>query len=542
MSAALEPPLAGLFLGVDHAELHAASTQTLQAANAVAINSDWVFGRQTSYCDENLIYANGPGDLGARVFMAFMWALSVLAVVLMPAQRDASDASASDGRVWPGMSASPDDSSSATVVARPSARWVMLDAVRIVAVAGVVTEHCGGTTYSIHNTTFVTMLVLPWLFIVSGIAFMMSRSSAPGYFGRLAAIFAIGVGFNILGDSIARPEWWRDIGDTVYQMAYVAALIIFALIAWPLRALLRDEAPAWLHGRLPFLVLALYGVAWLACAAVYLSGVQIAPSLGASHWGRHVAPIFANAPYIGAHVSGLLTLVALHAALGRTTDGRLPWLLLPYIYVPRVLFPMAFALAPQMILLFLLGLVVQAQPLLHADALATHLRAYWVFVGTLLLLTTMPDLLGRCDLYPPLSAWERLRWDAVELGLAVLLLTKTLVAADPLRIVMPLSWWALFAYVSHVMLSRTLPTPSDAAVIEFGLLPVFVLGFYLADLWQQRRRNDGETSLLASFSKPFDGAPNPAEGGASEDGAAGRPSRSALKPSLKSRTSRDLRV
>jgi hypothetical protein len=209
----------------------------------------------------------------------------------------------------------------------------------------------------------------------------------------------------------------------------------------------------------------------------------------------------------GAHVSGALALAALHTALGRTTDGRLTWLLLTYSYLPRLLFPMRFALAPMMALFFIVGVVAQAraapcqasplrgkrrppkprshparphasrqaQPLLGSAAIARFVQPYWLFVATFLLLSTTPDLLGRCDLYPPTTLWERCRWDGVEFSLLLLLLSRALVTTDPLALLPPLSAWALVAFSTHVMLARLLPTPSRAAALEFGLAPLFVL-------------------------------------------------------------------
>ena len=48
----------------------------------------------------------------------------------------------------------------------------------------------------------------------------------------------------------------------------------------------------------------------------------------------------------------------------------LPWILVLYIYVPRVLVPTPFALAPMMFFFYLIGLTVQKQP--FAGARARH--------------------------------------------------------------------------------------------------------------------------------------------------------------------------
>ena len=90
---------------------------------------------------------------------------------------------------------------------------------------------------------------------------------------------------------------------------------------------------------------------------------------------------------------------------------------------------------------------------------------------------SIPDLIGRCDMYPATTLWERIRWDFDELLLAIALLTRCLHASDPLRIFAPLNYWALFAFMTHVMIARILGTPSFGAAFLFALMPVFVLGW-----------------------------------------------------------------
>lgn len=53
----------------------------------------------------------------------------------------------------------------------------------------------------------------------------------------------------------------------------------------------------------------------------------------------------------------------------------------------------------------------------------------------------MPALLGRCDIYPALTTWERFRWYIEEAALQVLLLTRSVDGADPADICGPLGWW-----------------------------------------------------------------------------------------------------
>ena len=433
------------------------------------LENDWFYGRYTPICNASLTYEASiePTHAYARLFMTFFWTTCLWIIYSMPQQplRPSYSGIVPEGK---------------------PPRWKMLDAVRIMAVVGVIIEHSGGTTYSEHNTAFSTNLVLPWLFIVSGISFMLSRSSALHYFRRLSGLFVTGVLCNVFGDALARPHWYNDLGNTIYQMWFVVFIMSFALVSWPLRAVLRDsdrhvflDASAAPTASMRAIALG-YGTLCSLAVVVYLSGWRPTPPPDEDdRWLAHIAPILANGPWIFAHVSGFPALAALHASLGRVRDGRLTWLLLAYVYIPRVLFPMSFALAPQMVFLFFIGVVVQAQPLLGSEAIVRCVRAYWPFVAVCLLLTTMPDLLGRCDLFPPLTVWERLRWDSVELTLAVLLITKTLEASDPFEIFDALGYWALFAFCTHVMLVRIFValTPSLAAAVEFALAPLFVVCF-----------------------------------------------------------------
>jgi len=461
---------------------------------------DWLFETTVAECNENMSYTGStqPYEPPARFFMSVLWLLSAIAVWLMP-QR-------------PTETAPPPTS----VVLRPHPRWDMLDLVRVCSIVAVVCEHSDGWTYSYHNTGFVTMIVLPWLCVVSGVAFAMSRSSAFAYFARLGLLFAVGMGFNIAGDMISRPNWIHDIGNTVFQMSFVVAIAFFALVAWPLRATLRaelvcassranqqaaDASPPVERQGTPcaYLALGLYGAAWLVLAAWYLSGQQLDVGVGDSSWAEHVGPIIRNTPWIASHVAGLLALAALHVALGKAPDGMLPWLLLPYIYVPRILFPMSYAIAPQLIMSYLFGLICQAQPLYGAATFAKYAGSYWLLLGTFLIILSMPNMLGRCDLYPAPTLWERFRWDTIEAVLTLLLLTKTLASADPCKLVTPLSWWALFAYCSHLFFSRVFPViglpSSTGVVVEVILMPTFVIGFKL----RERCRADAdESKLLAS--------------------------------------------
>ena len=86
---------------------------------------------------------------------------------------------------------------------RTSKRWVLLDITRAACVFCVVSEHSGGPVYSEHDAGFVTHWVLQWLFVVSGVSFMMSRSPCYVYFLPYLLVFVCGLTCNVVADDCA---------------------------------------------------------------------------------------------------------------------------------------------------------------------------------------------------------------------------------------------------------------------------------------------------------------------------------------------------
>ena len=88
-----------------------------------------------------------------------------------------------------------------------------------------------------------------------------------------------------------------------------------------------------------------------------------------------------------------------------------------------------------------LGLVAYVYPFAGSEWIRLSFSAYWLFYLVPYLILTMPALLGRCDIYPALTTWERFRWYIEEAALQVLLLTRSVDGADPADICGPLGWW-----------------------------------------------------------------------------------------------------
>merc|ERR1719272_1783896 len=87
----------------------------------------------------------------------------------------------------------------------------------------------------------------------------------------------------------------------------------------------------------------------------------------------------------------------------------------------------------------------------------------------------MPEVTGRCDLYPPNTMWERFRFYAIECFLVVALLSGAFNTSDSCKCTGWLTKWALFAYCTHVLFARVMPVPFGAitsyssALVFFGL-------------------------------------------------------------------------
>jgi hypothetical protein len=131
----------------------------------------------------------------------------------------------------------------------------------------VVIEHSGGKHWTRHNVMFVLQWVLPYLYITSGIAFMMSQKSMLGFNSRLAIVLAVGVAANWASDVVTGRDWHGDFPNTIFQMWYVVMLILMATLASPLRHVLQYPqektslalwAPAVIYGTITMVGLAFF--------------------------------------------------------------------------------------------------------------------------------------------------------------------------------------------------------------------------------------------------------------------------------------------
>jgi len=374
------------------------------------------------------------------------------------------------------------------IMRRPAReRMWHLDFARIVCVSCVVVEHCGGTTYSHHNVEFVLQWVLPFMYMTSGMCFMLSSSPLWFYCGRLSLYFLAGVALNWLADLHTRRDWAGDFGNTVYQMFYVVMLAALAFLTGSLRRALkwrRSNPTACANWKIGSVVLFWGGFVGLGMVTFVLGRPLISVEDG-SGWGRSMHQVMNNSSVVAANTGGIVFLTAL-ACLLKTTDA-IGWVLLVAIYVPRVAMPYESVGFPHNVEIYLFGMVIARWPLQGADKIAAAVRAYWPLLLVVLMLLSTPNTTGRCDVNPPDTWWGRLRFYAIEFALVVSFSTGALNTSDPAKVTTWLNRWALFVYCAHVALHRVL-RPPWGAICSYACIVPFYLSHRLRCGRQTHRR------------------------------------------------------
>lgn len=460
-------------------------------------HNDWMFESFTNIhhgkCDYTINRdspTTDPSGTLAQYTTTVLYTAAFVAVLLMPRRREEQlepGVAAPRLRAWDEALAPAAENPS-----KPRERWTELDLIRIVAVMCVVVEHSGGSDYSEHNFLFTAEWVLQYLFLVSGIAFQLSQASFAAYVKRYSVVFLFGATLNIIGDAAARPDvWYTDLGTTIYQMWYVVFILATAVLIWPLRFVMHGEddpfggAESVCGMPVRTFVAVLYNGLFLVAHVLYLCGVDLAGLLPqelrdesneSETWASYLVNVFEEGFYLCSKTLVVPALISLHIYLRRTPESAevLAWVLFALVYVTIVVFPMQLAYAPQSIMLYMLGFYAAKHRHAGHARFKQAVHAYNMIVFITVVFVSMPELLGRCDRYPPYTVGERFRWYAVEGFLTLLLLTRSIQARDPCNIFTSLGWWALWAYCSHVMFARMLPTPWGAPTTYLTVIPFIV--------------------------------------------------------------------
>mmetsp|Transcript_42692 Transcript_42692/g.117812 ORF Transcript_42692/g.117812 Transcript_42692/m.117812 type:complete len:536 (-) Transcript_42692:82-1689(-) len=355
-----------------------------------------------------------------------------------------------------------------------------LDYARVICIACTVAEHSGGEAYSRKNIAWVQQWVLPYLYIISGMSWMLSGGTLVGYQLRLSAIFLVGLIANFLADWVRAEPFSLD---TVYQMAYVPVLMLMSLCTFPLRAALRwrrnnpgASAASWIKAWtifFAFLMVVPYVFFWVAWpySSPKCSGPQRCEVLKANSVRSEA--FLASLPPAGTQLFACI--VCCLAACWAGCSGWLGWILLTECYVFRILIP--YNRGPHAVNadLFVFGLVIQKWSLQKHLATTQVIQEYWPLLVLLLLFLTLPDAMGRCDLHPMSTTWERLRFYVIEFMLIAAFGSGSMNTSDSLGVTGWLGAWALYAYCFHVAWDRLLPRPYGAVLTYISAIVIFAL-------------------------------------------------------------------
>mmetsp|Transcript_85426 Transcript_85426/g.160872 ORF Transcript_85426/g.160872 Transcript_85426/m.160872 type:complete len:582 (+) Transcript_85426:78-1823(+) len=457
-------------------------------------SSDWFFSTLTKSCDGGEIYDIDSRGIFARIVMCLLVA-SCLAVLLATSSTQGpldltptkspltlaaaarftapqTDENASTGSELL-------DAADGKTGADKRERLWHLDFARICAIGCVIFEHAGGEAYTWHNVAWGLWWALPFLYITSGMGNVMSRSSMTVYAGRLVAILVVGVSANLVADICTGRDWQDDFPNTVFQMWFVVMLIFMTIVAEPLRVALHHvkESP---DTRLPLSTICftyMWGAILCVSLIILLIGVdKVMPDLTSQeeNWFTfNFLPVLKMAPIILAEFSGMLFFPLLACIVSHPSRrGIVGWLLLAFTYVPVIFLPWDQDGFVRCLSLYVAAMVILMWPLAGTQRIASVVQSYWPLLIMILCLVTMPEMVGRCDMHPPVYWWERLRFNMGELILVVCFMSGGFKTSDPYNVTVWLGWWALYAYCFHVAWARLLGHPWGA-LLTLGSIVIF---------------------------------------------------------------------
>mmetsp|Transcript_114776 Transcript_114776/g.180739 ORF Transcript_114776/g.180739 Transcript_114776/m.180739 type:complete len:451 (+) Transcript_114776:78-1430(+) len=364
---------------------------------------DWLFGYEDSTSCSKYVAAawdNTADSFQSRAFLPVF--LFVIAGFVLAS----------------GTVKTPEIQANIIIANRPRERRCELDYARIICVACVVIEHSGGKHWTQHNVMFVLQWVLPYLYLTSGIAFMMSQKTMLGFNLRLAIVLVMGIAANWAADLLTGRDWQHDFGNTVFQMFYVVMLIVMSFAASPLRHVLQyPQKQASIALWAPVVI---YGTITAVALVYFIIGRPILLAEGSSTWLTNAAPVLNHAPIALIQIGGIIFLC--HLACFHQANDILAWVLLAYIYIPRFLIPWPQVGFVHNLELFVFAMVAEAWKIRGSTTIQRLLQSYWPMLLFVMMLASIPDYYGRCDLSPPNTTWERVRFYSIE-GILVLCLS-----------------------------------------------------------------------------------------------------------------------
>mmetsp|Transcript_68936 Transcript_68936/g.119975 ORF Transcript_68936/g.119975 Transcript_68936/m.119975 type:complete len:590 (-) Transcript_68936:85-1854(-) len=456
---------------------------------------DWLFGVRTTVCDDRVVLDSSTtassvfiiGLLATCVLMVFRIekisaeksaAIDVKGGAEKAAGQPAEQENQSQGQPADPERSADDAAGSGSSVSKPGERLWHLDMARITAIMCVIFEHCGGGGYTRRNIGFGLWWALPFLYMTSGMACIMSRSSMWGYQSRLMCVFLVGTGANWIADVKSDYAYnpTHNFFNTMYQMIFVLMLMAMAIVTEPLRQalLFRKKNPRGQATMGIAVSTVLTGLVVVICLLRYLEHTPFQLDLGGAY-GEFYHSFTQHIPLLLVQSVGVLFLAQLACLLDCShSSGLVGWLLLAYIYLPSIAVPYIEDCFARWLSVYVVGMVNMVWPLKGQETIAKGVQAYWPFLAMLFCLLCMPNMVGRCDMYPPNYMWERFRHRAGECLFAICFLTASFKCSDPWMVVATMNYWSLFAYCFHLAFYRLLGSPYGAT-LTFAFIPVFFL-------------------------------------------------------------------
>jgi hypothetical protein len=453
---------------------------------------DWLFSPQTVWCSTT------PGDFPTEspAFRALMcvFAMPMIALPLFLHKSRADVTMLTSTQVAElGLEPPP----------KPKReRLYHLDYFRTMAVYAVMIDHSGGKAYADWNIFASLQWTQQYLMLISGMAFMMSRSKMVPYVLRLLFITVIGMIANWLGFFFAGgmrhlprsmcmtsrchamddPDhdqyvderdpfslFYRDpnadpscapncnpaysFTDVNYQMGYAMMLAGVAVLCRPVKEAIqwRNDNPLEHAPKRIQYISAGYGVLFALQLLAYVYDPTESKFYSPSGYVLCLMQLF------------IASLVCVYPISdGHGAESHLGWILMAVMYIPRVVGDVQFK-PGHWIDMFVLGLIVQKWPLSGYKKLLALFHAYAPLLFALLMMAKVQGQHGRCDLMVPHHWFERLRFNFGEIWLAVAFIVGAFNAKDPYGISRWLNWWSLCEYYEELWQQRpSLPFPSLA--------------------------------------------------------------------------------
>lgn len=467
---------------------------------------NWLFKTPTLICGCGE-WDNSPQSTFSKVFLLLLYVtLGSLSVVLchprfgggdvgMGAARPSSgETSGSDEDETSSESSDEIDVGSLRNAPKPKTRLWFLDFARVSCIWCVVAEHSGGENYTANNVFLVQQWVLPYLYTVSGISFMLSSAPLTSLLLKLTILFFIGVGFNLFADHLIGRDWQSDFGNTIFQMAYVVVLMALAICLEPIRKALRWRQRRSFKAKPPkclklgliffYVPLAAAGFGW------YLLGSEGMEDLDLGSMQGTGLQVLSYLPLLMAQCGGLGVICSLSIAVGSSRWTF--WILLVIVMAQQIWIPYRRGGHPFDGDLYLLGMMAYSWPMKGKELIQKVIHGYWPLLFAMALTWAMPHVEGRCDLDPMNTWWERMRFYSLEASLLILLFSDAISPRDPYEIMNYLNMWALFAYCSHVAWARLFPVPFGGVFTYLSIVPFVIFGMRAHFKQKQVHKDNGE--------------------------------------------------